>query len=98
VLEKTLGKELFAKYCIFDTRQRAASPSVFFYRGFFAWHSAKSFFAECPTKNTRQRTWHLAKSQIPVVVLVAWIAFFFIFLVLKTLVIEARDTKLWWSL
>jgi hypothetical protein len=24
--------------------------------------------------------------------------FFFLFLVLKTLVIKARDTKLWWSL
>jgi hypothetical protein len=45
-----------------DTRQRNSfpsvkkrhsakklfSPSVFFYRGFFAWHSAKRFFAECP--------------------------------------------------
>jgi hypothetical protein len=31
-------------------------------------------------------------------VLVAWIAFFFLFLFLKTLVIKARDTKLWWSL
>jgi hypothetical protein len=44
----TLGKELFAECCICDTRQKASSPSVFFYRVFFAWHSAKSFFAECP--------------------------------------------------
>jgi hypothetical protein len=28
----------------------------------------------------------------------SWITFFFLFLVLKTLVIKARDTKLWWSL
>jgi hypothetical protein len=52
VLEKTLGKELFAKYCIFDTRQRAASPSVFFYRGFFAWHSAKSFLPSAEKKHS----------------------------------------------
>jgi hypothetical protein len=32
------------------------------------------------------------------VALVAWLAFFFPILVLKTLVIKARDTKLWWSL
>jgi hypothetical protein len=27
----------------------------------------KVFFAECPIKNTRQRTWHSAKARIPVV-------------------------------
>jgi hypothetical protein len=32
------------------------------------------------------------------VALVAWLAFFFPILVLKTFVIKARDTKLWWSL
>jgi hypothetical protein len=55
VEEKTLGKELFAECCICDTRQRAlcrvskkdtrqraSSPSVFFYREFFVWHSAKN--------------------------------------------------------
>jgi hypothetical protein len=32
------------------TRQRSSLPSVFFYWGFFVWHSAKSFFAEWPKK------------------------------------------------
>jgi hypothetical protein len=49
-----LKKTLFAECYIFDTRQKTYLPSVFFYRGFFSWHSAKSFFAECPKK-------HLAK-------------------------------------
>jgi hypothetical protein len=28
----------------------------------------KELFAECPKKNTRQRIWHSAKSQIPIVI------------------------------
>jgi hypothetical protein len=67
VIFLTLGKELFAECQKNNTRQINSSPSVFFYRGFFAWHSTKSFFAECPKKNTRQRIWHSTKSQIPVV-------------------------------
>jgi hypothetical protein len=47
VLKKALDKELFAECYIFDTRQRASSSNVFFYRGFFVWHSAKNFFAKC---------------------------------------------------
>jgi hypothetical protein len=27
----------------------------------------KELFVECPKKNTRQRIWHSAKSQIPIV-------------------------------
>jgi hypothetical protein len=45
-LYKTFGDEAWSQQNYL--RQRASSPSVFFYRGFFAWHSAKSFFAECP--------------------------------------------------
>ena len=42
VKNKTLGKELLRRV-------------FYFTEGFFAWHSTKSFFAECPEKNTRQR-------------------------------------------
>jgi hypothetical protein len=38
VKNKTLSKEFLCK--------------VFFYRAFFGWHSAKSFFAECPKKHS----------------------------------------------
>jgi hypothetical protein len=58
-----------------DTRQRNSLPSVknktlgkeFFCRVFYFTESFLSFFAECPKKNTRQRIWHSAKSQILVV-------------------------------
>jgi hypothetical protein len=59
VLKKALGKEalcrvlktysakkLFADCQKYNPRQRAFLLSVFFYRGFFVWHSAKSFFVE----------------------------------------------------
>jgi hypothetical protein len=42
VKNKTLGKELL----------RRVFP---FYRWFFAWHSAKSFFTECPNKKNTQQ-------------------------------------------
>ena len=45
----------FADCFLFDTRQSPDLPSVFFCRVFLAWHSAKSLFAECPKKNTRQK-------------------------------------------
>jgi hypothetical protein len=64
--KKHSAKKLFAE-CQKNTRQRASSPSVFFYREFFVCHSAKSFFAECPKKNTQQNIWYSTKSQIPVV-------------------------------
>jgi hypothetical protein len=62
--KKALGEELFAE-CQKNTRQRNSLPSVknktlgkellrrvfSFTEGFFAWHSAKSFFAECPKKH-----------------------------------------------
>jgi hypothetical protein len=78
-VEKSTRQRALAECSIFDTRQRSSlpsvkkntrqrssSPSVFFYRGFFAWHSAKSFFTECPKK-------HSAKSDIPVVNVNIWL-------------------------
>jgi hypothetical protein len=72
----TLDKELFAE-C-----QKKTLGKETFYRVSKIKHSAKSFFAECfllprvfcmalgkeAKKNTRQRTWHSTKSQIPVVI------------------------------
>jgi hypothetical protein len=60
VEKKHSAKNLFADCYIFDTWQRSSlpseqrvlSPSVFFYRGFFVWHSPKSFFVECPKKQS----------------------------------------------
>jgi hypothetical protein len=64
--KKALGKELFAKCCICDTRQRGketlcrvwkikhSAKSIFaecfLLPRVFAWHSTKSFFVECPKK------------------------------------------------
>jgi hypothetical protein len=68
VKNKTLGKELlwrvffFTEGFLLGTRQRASLASVLFYQGFFAWHSAKSFFAECPKKHS---TKHLALGKEP---------------------------------
>jgi hypothetical protein len=53
VINKTFGKEFLWR--------------VFFYRWFFACHSIKRFFVECPKENTRQIIWHSVKSQIPIV-------------------------------
>jgi hypothetical protein len=78
--KKTLGKELFVE-CQKNTRQRNSLPSVknktlgkellrrvfSFTEGYLCGTLGKEIFAECPKKNTRQRIWHSARSQIPVV-------------------------------
>jgi hypothetical protein len=81
VLEKTLGKELFAECCICDTRQRNFLPSVknktlgkelyrwvFSFTEGFLCGTRQTASLSSAEKNTRQRIWHSAKSQIPVVV------------------------------
>jgi hypothetical protein len=63
----TLGKPVFAECCPLPSVQHSVKslcaesltlPSAAF---------GKAFFAECPTKGTRQRIQHSAKTRIPVV-------------------------------
>jgi hypothetical protein len=73
VREKTIGKELFAECCICDTRSLPSVKNktigkellhrVFSFTEGFCVASLTSV-----EKNTRQRIWHSAKSQIPLVI------------------------------
>jgi hypothetical protein len=63
----TLGKLVFAECCLVPSVQHSV-------KGLFAESLTlpsaalgKAFFAECPTKGTRQRIQHSAKPRIPVV-------------------------------
>ena len=53
VPKKTLGKVIFVE--------------CFFCLVYFIWHSAKTVFAKCPIKYTRQSLRHSAKLEIPIV-------------------------------
>jgi hypothetical protein len=59
------AKKLFAE-CQKNTRQRASSPIVFFYRGFLRGTRQRASLSSA-RKNTRQNIWYSAKSQVPVV-------------------------------
>ena len=54
-----------------NTRQKTLCKAIFvecfFCRVYFIWHSAKTVFAECPIKYTRQSLRHSAKCRFPVV-------------------------------
>jgi hypothetical protein len=52
VLFLTLGKEFLCRVLKIKHSANSFLPSVLFYRGFLVWHSAKSFFAECPKKHS----------------------------------------------
>jgi hypothetical protein len=45
--KNTLGKEILCRVSKIKHSVKSFFVEWFFYRGFFAWHSAKSFFAEC---------------------------------------------------
>ena len=55
-----------------NTRQKTLCKAIFvecfFCRVYFIWHSAKTVFAECPIKYTRQSFRHSAKCRFRVVI------------------------------
>ena len=74
---KALGKDAFCRVPKNSTRQNTSLPSArkkalgkdVFCRVYFIWHSAKTVFAECPIKYTRQSLRHSAKCRFPVVII-----------------------------
>ena len=79
--KKTLGKDAFCRVPKNSSRQNTYLPSArkrhsakthfvqcFFCRVYFICHSAKTVFAECPIKYTRQSLRHSAKCRFPVVI------------------------------
>jgi hypothetical protein len=56
-VKKTLGKEALCRVSKIKHLAKSFSPSVFFYRGFFAWHLAKSFL---PSVRKKHSTKYLA--------------------------------------
>ena len=84
--KKALGKDAFCRVPKNSTRQNTSLPSArkkalgkdafcwvfFFCWVYFIWHSAKTVFAECPIKYTRQSLRHSAKCRFPVVNFAPW--------------------------
>jgi hypothetical protein len=63
----TLGKSVFAEWCPVPSVQHSVKWLVAESLTLPSAALGKAFFAECPTKGTRQRGRHSAKPQIPVV-------------------------------
>jgi hypothetical protein len=62
-----LGKDIFAECISVPRVLHSVNEFVTESRTFPSVVLGKGFFAECPTKSTRQRAEHSAKPQIPVV-------------------------------
>jgi hypothetical protein len=64
----TLGKRVFAEWCPVPSVQHSVKRPVAESLTLSNAALVKAFFAECPTKGTRQRGRHSTKPRIPVVI------------------------------
>jgi hypothetical protein len=68
--QKTLGKETLCRVSKIKQSAKSFFAECFLLLGVFCVALGKKLFCRVPEKNTRQRTWHSTKSQIPIVFVV----------------------------